>query len=183
MLSAYSQKRAANAFLTQLCRLPAFIFAQRIAFYIANDGELDVSQSMAIAQAAGKQCYLPVLHPLKHNRLLFMQHRLTDTLVNNRYAISEPVLDCKRMSPTWTLDLILLPLVGFDEQCHRIGMGGGFYDRSLAFKKNSPRNSPVLVGVAHDIQKVEKITLNSWDIPLDMVITDKQIYTAKNTES
>lgn len=183
MLSVYSQKRAANAFSSQLCRLPAFIFAKRMAFYMANDGELDVSQTMAIAQTAGKQCYLPVLHPLKHNRLLFMQHRSADTLVNNRYAIPEPVLDCKRMAASWTLDVILLPLVGFDEQCNRIGMGGGFYDRTLAFKKHSLRKSPMLVGVAHDLQKVAKIPINSWDIPLDMVITEKQIYTAKKSES
>jgi len=74
------------------------------------------------------------------------------------------------------LDLVLAPLVVFDENCNRIGMGGGFYDRSFAFRKDSQVTKPVLIGVAHDFQKVQQIVPEDWDVRLDMIVTNKAIY-------
>jgi 5-formyltetrahydrofolate cyclo-ligase len=74
------------------------------------------------------------------------------------------------------LDVVLAPLVVFDENRNRIGMGGGFYDRSFAMRKDAAISLPVLIGVAHELQKVEQIIPEDWDVRLDMVVTDQAIY-------
>ena len=75
------------------------------------------------------------------------------------------------------MDLLFLPLVAFDTHGNRMGMGGGFYDRSLAFlQQKNGLKKPVLAGLAHEIQKVEQLLTQNWDIPLDFVITEKQLY-------
>ena len=74
------------------------------------------------------------------------------------------------------IDLVLVPLVAFDPQRNRIGMGGGFYDRSFAFRKNPDQPRPVLIGVAHELQKVDLLEPEPWDVQLDMVVTDQAVY-------
>lgn len=177
-LSLQQQTLAARDFTRQLCRLPQFICAHRVTFYIANDGELDVEMAMTIAECAGKACYLPVLHPLQQNSLHFVRYRSRQSLIPNRFGIPEPPLKQAQCAPAWSMNIILLPLVGFDSNCNRLGMGGGFYDRTLAFKKRNRSKSPLLIGVAHHCQQMEAITPQPWDIPLDMVITDQQIFHA-----
>ncbi len=78
---------------------------------------------------------------------------------------------------SWHLDLLLLPLVGFDADGHRLGMGGGFYDRTLAALR-PPRcgQRPRLVGIAHDCQRLIQIVPRPWDIPLDAVVTECRVY-------
>ncbi|MFP9005247.1 5-formyltetrahydrofolate cyclo-ligase, partial [Pseudomonas aeruginosa] len=96
-----------------------------------------------------------------------------------RCRISEPLADAGRQRKAWALDLVLLPLVGFDEQGGRLGMGGGFYDRSLAYlarRKNG--HKPTLIGLAHECQKVDRLALASWDIPLAGTVTDAGWYVA-----
>ena len=74
------------------------------------------------------------------------------------------------------LDLVLAPLVVFDPQRNRIGMGGGYYDRSFEFRKQAQRDAPILIGVAHELQKVDQLIAEDWDVRLDMVVTDGGIY-------
>ncbi len=77
------------------------------------------------------------------------------------------------------LDLILLPLVGFDTHCHRLGMGKGFYDRSLEFLNHRQHwRKPHILGLAHDFQRVESLPADPWDVPLQGVVTDKSFYSA-----
>jgi 5-formyltetrahydrofolate cyclo-ligase len=94
----------------------------------------------------------------------------------NRFRLPEPdVADSEMLAPE-DLDLVLAPLVVFDSYRNRIGMGGGFYDRSFAFRKIPGHTRPVLIGVAHEIQKVDRIVPEEWDVPLDMIVTDQAIY-------
>lgn len=72
------------------------------------------------------------------------------------------------------MDIILLPLTGFDARGNRLGMGGGFYDRTLAFRQRAGQRRPLLVGIAHACQEVPLIPSASWDIPLDRIVTDRQ---------
>lgn len=173
-LSPYQQKRAANALAGQIARLPAFHNAKSVALYLANDGEIDPLPTLALAEAAGKRCYLPVLHPLKHNRLHFAPYRTGGPLKPSYYGYPEPPLRGSQITPAWTIDLILLPLVAFDARGHRLGMGGGFYDRTLAFTRTSPRR-PTLIGLAHNCQQLEHLAEDPWDIPLDAIATDKAV--------
>ena len=72
--------------------------------------------------------------------------------------------------------VVLAPLVVFDSNCNRIGMGGGFYDRSFEFRKNPESKLPRLIGVAHEFQKVDQILPEDWDVRLDRIVTDQAIY-------
>jgi len=94
----------------------------------------------------------------------------------NKFRLPEPDVGDEEMLAPAQMDLVLAPLVVFDADRNRIGMGGGFYDRSFAFRKDSAIDRPVLVGVAHELQKVERITPEAWDVRLDMVVTDQAEY-------
>ncbi len=173
-LSHTAQLTASDNLTSLLTNHPWFRNSRRIGFYLANDGEIDAAAAMTIAAAAGKTCYLPVLHPLKFNRLYFARHNPGGQLVKNRYGIPEPKMSSGGVSPSWSLNLVLLPLVGFDRRGNRLGMGGGYYDRTLAFKTVSPQYGPKLMGLAHSLQELDNIPRQHWDIPLDGIITDRE---------
>ncbi|OUS18210.1 5-formyltetrahydrofolate cyclo-ligase [Gammaproteobacteria bacterium 50_400_T64] len=178
-LSARQQQIAATDISQCLNQLKRFQHAQRIAYYLANDGEISPQLAINQAEKHGQQTYLPVLHPLKYNRLYFTSPRNQPKLRLNRFGILEPQLGINTVAPVWTLDIILLPLVGFDRGGNRMGMGGGFYDRTLAqFNVNQGNKGlkrPLLIGLAHHCQEVEQLQVQSWDIPLDIIATDKEL--------
>ena len=157
----------------QLARHRVFRAAQHIACYIPNDGELDVTPLIDQAWAMGKTIYLPLLSSIHRNHLHFLPYRPDDELVCNRYGIPEPVIRSRRMVDLKRLDLVLLPLVGFDSRGNRLGMGGGFYDRSFAFlRRRRCWFKPGLLGVAYDFQEVKSLECNAWDVPLNGVATE-----------
>ncbi|MEZ0151043.1 MAG: 5-formyltetrahydrofolate cyclo-ligase [Candidatus Reddybacter sp.] len=174
-LTARQQQLAATGICQHLGQLKQFQHAQRIAYYLANDGEISPQTAIRKVEKRGQQTYLPVLHPLKHNRLYFSSHRNQPALRPNHFGIAEPQLGKNPIAPVWTLDIILLPLVGFDRNGNRMGMGGGFYDRTLARLDNSAMKRPLLIGLAHHCQEVEQLQTQSWDIPLDIIATDKEL--------
>ena len=176
-LTPAQQQTAALHLATLIAQQGFFLRAKRIGIYLANDGEIDPSLLMGIALNANKSCYLPIIHPLQFNRLYFGEYREGDHLKANRFGILEPQFNSTQVAPIWTLDFILLPLVAFDRSGSRIGMGGGFYDRTLAACANQP-SRPTLIGLAHSCQEVESISQQSWDIPLDQIITEREIINA-----
>lgn len=146
--------------------------ARRIAAYCAQDGELSARYILAHAQRTGRTCYLPVLRP--DNRLAFAPFAAGAKLRRNRFGIPEPVVPHNRRVSARALDLILVPLVAFDTAGNRLGMGGGFYDRTLAFlRRRRFRAPPTVIGLAHRGQQVDKLTTQAWDVPLMGVITDR----------
>ncbi len=121
-----------------------------------------------------KACFLPIIGRLNHNRLNFVPYREGDPLLENCYGIPEPQ-NRRHPLPPWALDLLLLPLVAFDPQGNRLGMGGGYYDRTLAYLRwREHWRTPTLLGVAYRFQEVETITAKGWDIPLDGVVTETE---------
>jgi len=178
-LSPSQQKHASQQLLKRLRTHPVFLRSKHIALYMADDGEIDLQLVMQAVQKMSKQCYLPILHPLKHNALWFGRYTQGDSLLANRFGLAEPSVD-KQIFPAWALDLVLMPLVGFDRRGNRLGMGGGFYDRTFSFKQllYKPKR-PALMGVAHQCQEVSELTSESWDVQLDFVVTDKEIITIK----
>ena len=171
-LTPLQQQRAGEGLCKQIAGLPEFLRAKRVALYLGNDGEIDPLPTLTLAEASGKQCYLPVLHPLKDNRIHFLPYRTGQPLATSHFGYPEPPLKGNRITPAWAIDLILVPLVAFDASGRRIGMGGGFYDRTLAFTATSPRR-PTLIGLAHSCQQLPTIEAEPWDIPLDAIATDK----------
>jgi 5-formyltetrahydrofolate cyclo-ligase len=173
-LSPAQQKHAALHLALRLLRLPGIRRARHIALYLARDGEIDPACFARLARARGKQLYLPVLRHFPHDHLLFAPWQAHARLRGNRFGIGEPAQGPAR--PARRLDVILLPLVGFDRSGGRLGMGGGFYDRTLSYKMRTPKRPPVLLGLAHDCQEVPQLSTASWDIPLQAIITDRRQY-------
>jgi 5-formyltetrahydrofolate cyclo-ligase len=152
--------------------------SQRIATYLAADGEIDPYPLMQSLWDLGKTLYLPVLVPFSHGKLWFAEFNPTDILVFNRFGIPEPVR--RRLIKPSALDLVFTPLVAFDNNGHRIGMGGGYYDRSFAFlRRRRYWRKPRLFGLAYELQKQASIEPNDWDIPLDAIATEAHIYQAQ----
>lgn len=176
-LTPNQQRRAARGLFAQVMKHSLYLNSHRIAFYLPNDGEIDPTAALLEALNRGKSCYLPVLYRGGENRLLFGRTRSLDEMALNRFGIPEPNIAKYGWVFSNQLDLIFTPLVAFDDQGNRIGMGGGFYDRSLR-QLHSARNwqRPAVIGLAHEFQYVEAIGRNAWDIPLRGVITDKNIY-------
>ena len=152
--------------------------SQHIALYLANDGEMDPQWLIDAAWRRNKQCYLPVLGLRPGKRLWFIPYEPDTKLVNNRFGIPEPVHARRdRLLKPQRLDLILMPLVAFDQQANRLGMGGGFYDRSLAFLRNRHSwRKPRLIGLAYEFQRVDQLAYQSWDVPLDAIATENSLY-------
>lgn len=176
-LSPNQQRRASSALLKQLSRQPWLRRASHIALYLPNDGEIDTRPLIDFCWRLGKKLYLPVLHPVRHNRLWFTPYTRTTRMRHNRYRIAEPVPQGQPGRPAYALDLVLMPLVAFSPAGGRLGMGGGYYDRTFAFRmtRNGLRG-PKLVGLAHDFQRRDSLPLESWDVPLDSVVTDRTCY-------
>jgi 5-formyltetrahydrofolate cyclo-ligase len=155
---------------------PLLLNSRHIASFLAADGEMDPLPLMQQLWSLGKKIYLPVLVPFKQNRLWFARFEPGDALVYNRYGIPEPVR--RQLIRPAALELVLTPLVAFDARGHRLGMGGGFYDRSFAFlQRRSHWKQPRLLGIAYEFQQQPSISANAWDIPLDAVVTEKTVYT------
>ena len=180
LLSDQQQQQHAAEACAQTLKMPVFLRARRIAFYIPADGELDPLPLLAKAQQLNKECYLPVLRPLKQQRLWFARWQPGEPLGANRYGIAEPVHCYNRLIPAWALDLVLTPLVAFDEQGNRLGMGGGYYDRSFAFlRRRQYWYKPVLAGYAYEFQRTSGLHNEQWDIPLELIITEQKVHLVK----
>jgi len=161
--------------MLRLLRSNWFRDSKYLAFYLANDGEIDTRLLLDAALDRGKQCFLPRIDTGTQPRMQFARYRRGDRLAKNRFGIAEPLPRASIIAPS-QLDLVLVPLVGFDTKGGRLGMGAGYYDRSFATKRQYPTASPRLIGLAHQCQCVALLPDNDWDVPLDGVVTDAATY-------
>ncbi|SFX39510.1 5-formyltetrahydrofolate cyclo-ligase [Marinospirillum alkaliphilum] len=179
-LSIYTQKQAASGICRVLRQQRWFQRAKHLAVYLASDGEVDPQQLIRLAHQLGKKVYLPVLHPLQRGFLCFVRYDTHTPMQANRFGIHEPRLRGyghlrQNQRKAQALNLVLMPLVGFDLQGGRLGMGGGFYDRTFAARP-AKFNQPLLIGLAHDCQRVEHLSVADWDVPLAGVVTGSGFY-------
>lgn len=162
--------------------------ARRIAAYWPSDSELDPRPLVQAAIARGKVTYLPVLRrrfgPTHGESLWFVRFVPGQRLYPNRFKIPEPKARGRHLRLAQRLDLILVPLVGFDADANRIGMGGGYYDRTLAYLNARQHwRRPRLIGLAHDCQRLPRIEPAPWDVPLDAVVTEMRRYSRRPRSS
>ncbi len=171
-LSAAEQRAACIGVAKQARYFWPLRKAQRIGSYRAFGGEIETH---ALEQLCNGAMFLPRITHFYQARMAFYPAK-SSHLVNS-LGISEPVAS-SRAIPVNQLDLILIPLVAFDRSGNRLGMGAGFYDRALEFKRHgaSP-NKPLLVGVAHHFQESDHLPSDSWDIPLNAIITPQELIT------
>lgn len=164
-LSETAQQVAAQQIISPAQQLIEQYQAQQIAFYLPFKGEISPLPLIESLRPLGKQIFLPVLHPFSAHQLLFLRFDNEADLVINRFGILEPKLNVQKVLPINELEMIFVPLVACDKQHNRLGMGGGFYDRTLA---QSPHL--ISVGLAHRFQQLEKLPIESWDMPLSHLI-------------
>ncbi|WP_300432351.1 5-formyltetrahydrofolate cyclo-ligase [uncultured Thalassolituus sp.] len=164
---------AGRRLLKQLTARPEYLYSHRVALYLSNDGEIDPQWAIQDLWKRGKQAFLPVLHPLRKGELVFIRYARNTPMRNNRFGISEPDFRRGKQVSARFLSLICLPLVAFDSRGNRLGMGGGFYDRTLAFTHHQGQK-PRLAGCAYAFQEVRLLPAESWDIPLQLIVTDQE---------
>ncbi len=175
-LSPSFQKQASQLLKLQLTKHPKIINAKRIAFYLANDGELNPNEFIQWCWQQDKEVYLPVFHPFTKRNLLFIRYEKHTKLIKNYFGIYQPKLDVTKVCPVINIDVVCTPLVAFDKSGARLGMGGGYYDRTLAawheqHLANKAQDIMHPIGIAHDCQQVDSIPMECWDIPLPEIIT------------
>lgn len=165
-LSPNEQIAASSRVCQQIRLLSDYQKAKRIAIYHAIQGEIDLS---ALQE---KACYLPMINVDK--TLLFLPVTSNTVFYKNCFGIAEPDVNHDLAILPDDLDIIFLPLVAFDEHGTRLGMGGGYYDRTLASSHRT-----VLIGVGYDFQRQPFIDRKPWDIPMAAVITESNVYWSK----
>jgi len=172
LIRGHDRHQRLQAIVHRLERLPTLHRARRIGCYFAFDGEPDLRPWMLNHLP---RIWLPVIDRKLHLTFRQAPARLDRrALIPNRFDIPEPT-----RHPTLRakqLDAVLMPLVGFDERGNRLGMGAGFYDRSLAGLR---RPRPTLIGIAFEAQRLEHLPADSWDIPLDYIVTEHHIHSCR----
>jgi len=175
-LSATAQTEAAANLIQFVKHVPNWRAAQNVALYLANDGEINTEPVIEFARRESKSIFLPVV---SGQQLEFALWRAGDDLHSNRFGILEPAKSAPRLKAS-ALDIVCLPVVAWDECGTRLGMGGGFYDRALA---SATSTDTLLVGLAHERQRVAKLPKEDWDVALSYVATDVALLRCQNGEA
>ena len=168
-LPAAARIAGADALATRLFALPFFPAKGYVAGYWAMDGEIGL-HSWQLRLPPGLVYCLPVL--ADDETLRFAPWRPGDELVTNRYGIPEPDIALADALPAQAMALVVTPLVGFDRHCQRLGMGGGWYDRSFAFRQQQSA-PPWLVGAGFAAQQVPALPVEDWDVAVDAICTEQ----------
>ena len=170
-LPAAVRSEADRAIRAHIRNLPEYRRARRIALFLAFDGEPSLAPLVDAARRHRKQLYVPVLHGMT---MTFAELEPGARLATNFFGIMEPKLGLQ--IDARELDLVLTPLVAFDDLGVRVGVGRGYYDRAFKFLRHrSIWRRPKLLGVAYELQRVEPLTPSSWDVPLWGVVTEKEV--------
>jgi len=175
-LSMEVQKTASERLIISFLQHVPLPQNARIGCYLSNDGELNTSLLIQELWSKNHAIYLPIIHPFNSTNLLFQKYEKTSPMKANRYGILEPKLNCSEVCPVSQLDILLLPVVAFDSIGNRMGMGGGYYDRTLSSYYRDKWPVPKLIGLAHDCQKVERLPTEAWDVPLQAILTPTTFY-------
>ncbi|MDU0354334.1 5-formyltetrahydrofolate cyclo-ligase [Paraglaciecola aquimarina] len=174
-LSDEQQITAASSCLSVCLQSTTLSRAKIVSCYLANDGELDPQALMQFCWQHNIQVLLPVLDPAKEGHLIFVDYQPTSPTRANVYGIPEPIITIDNTVPIENIDLIFTPLVAFDNTGNRLGMGGGYYDRTLAAIVEN-KLSTQLIGLAHECQQAIQLPTDSWDIPLNGIATPAQFF-------
>ena len=178
-LSEVEQHNFANSLVDIAANIERLQSAKRIAIYLTNDGELETKSLIQWCWKNNIKTALPIIHPFSKGHLLFVDYHENTTLLNNKYGIPEPQLRKEDIILLSEIDIVFTPLVAFDLNGSRLGMGGGYYDRTLASwfaarKAGNTLSFAYPIGIAHDCQRVEHIDNQAWDVPLPEIITPTQ---------
>lgn len=171
------RNEASRLALQRLIQTPWFPAARHIGLYLPFGAEADPLHLFDLTRGVSKVFHVPILSSGNSNQLMFGPLARAGCWRTNRFGIAEPRLPAGLLRRPIRLDLVVMPLAGFDPACNRLGMGGGFYDRSFAFRNGRGRwRRPRQVGVAFEAQKLDRLPAADWDVPLDAVVTERATY-------
>ena len=173
-MPAAARAAAERAIAARLRRLGLARPGLRVAAYLAMPGEASLATFLAVA--AGARVYVPRVRSRRRRALEFVPLARGAPLRSGAYGIAEPSMRGRPVR-AGEFDVVLVPLVGFDRDGHRLGMGAGYYDRALAARRDRNRSyrRPKLVGIAYACQEIESITARAWDVALDAVVTEREL--------
>lgn len=175
LLSALTQKKHEQQATRLFLRAPWAQRPSKVALFLSIDSELGTQQLIQALWHRRFKIYLPVLKTFRGRDMAFAPYHPKSQLKLNSFGILEPQTPHAQHLTGAQLDLVIMPLTCFDAQGHRIGMGGGFYDRTFAFKRHQPKRPPKLIGWAHSCQLQDQIQTKPWDIPLDALVTENKV--------
>jgi len=175
-LGPVERAAAERAIRAALERLGIFRRGAHVALYLPMRGEVDVRPCLEVARRRGSRVYVPRIASRRRRQMLFAPWSADGAHRTNAFGIVEPG-SAAGARPVIGLDVVVLPLVGFDPAGNRLGMGAGYYDRALRRRRErgSAWQRPRLVGVAFACQQVPAIPASPWDVPLDLVITERGV--------
>ncbi|URJ32632.1 5-formyltetrahydrofolate cyclo-ligase [Blochmannia endosymbiont of Camponotus sp.] len=170
-LTFQEQYTAAQLITNKIMTITHIHKSTRIAVFIDFDGEINTTLLIRSLLLMHKQIYLPILPDSGSKCLLFAQYTFSTPLICNHLNIYEPKWNISSVIPIEKIDVIFVPLVAFDTSGNRLGMGGGFYDRTLQNWKHQSNYIPI--GLAHDFQRIptQLLPIETWDITLPEIIT------------
>lgn len=180
--------QALASLATQISQLRIYKTATNIAVYLPFKSEFPTQSIIKSNLIMGKQTYVPKITSTRTSKMQFVKlntkvskrfiskSRKSQSLAKNSLGIEEPEHSNKTINLR-TLDIIFMPLLGFDINGSRLGMGGGYYDRALSFKRSLHTiRKPYLIGLAYEAQRVDSLQTEPWDVFLDGVITEEKFY-------
>jgi 5-formyltetrahydrofolate cyclo-ligase len=176
-LAPDARAAAERAIADTLRRLGVFRRGKRVAVYVAMPGEVDTAPLVEAARRSGCEVCVPRVTSRRRGRMDFVSLRDGARLRTNSYGIAEPVTGPGDGVRPLALDVVLMPVVGFDRDGNRLGMGAGYYDRALSHRRDAARRwrRPRLVGLAFACQEVDSIVPSPWDVALDAIVTERGV--------
>ncbi|WP_041068839.1 5-formyltetrahydrofolate cyclo-ligase [Candidatus Ishikawella capsulata] len=172
-INAKQQQKITKLLIKKLVSYLPIIQAKKIAIFLSIDGEPNTKPLIKVLLEENKQIFLPVIKSYVENDLIFINYTPKTPLILNTFGILEPIINKDNILNLSDLDVMLVPLVAFDRKGQRLGMGRGYYDRTL---QNWQKYNFLPIGIAHDFQLVEKLPTAKWDIPLPIIITPSHIW-------
>jgi 5-formyltetrahydrofolate cyclo-ligase len=180
------RERAEQAIAAVLQRVCRYAPGRHIAVYLAMPGEVRLGRVIESARACGAHVHVPVIMSRRRHEMRFQELRPGESLRRNAQAfgIEEPRVRRGARTPVRRLDVVLLPMVGFDRAGRRLGMGAGFYDRALRCRRDARRawRRPRLVGVAFACQEMPHLDAAPWDVGLDAIVTEHGLIVPRRTD-
>jgi 5-formyltetrahydrofolate cyclo-ligase len=149
----------------------------RIAMYLAYGHEASCASLIELAMERRCTVYVPRIVSYRQGRMRFMAHHPAMKLVNNRHGIAEPIAGTHTHVAIRSLDAVVLPVVAVDQRGYRLGSGAGFYDRALQHLRHGRQwRRPKLIALAYEFQVIGHLRSQSWDVPVDQILTDRRLY-------
>jgi len=146
--------------------LPNIPIGTVVSAYYPMGSELDSLRLLATLQINGMKVALPIV-PKKKGPLEFRAYRLGDALEEGPLKVLQPKAEAETLKP----QIMVVPLIAFDEKGYRLGQGGGYYDKTLAAYRKS--QEVLAIGLAFEGQKTKALPVEDFDQPLDGVVTEK----------